>query len=177
MVTKIYILEANSSGMKKIRNFKKKQLDALLNDILGTKPFEAIRSQYGFNNGDSRMVSAKTDLFVINDDPFYIYKINLTIPEIVIQKEINTCNSILVYNRDRDVLYTNDWKGNRPELGRQGKYFIYEKLENLIKTCFLSFLSHFSQARKTISHVELSPHISHFRPTSFLLTFLIPVSR
>ncbi|MBN2121084.1 MAG: hypothetical protein JW734_08565 [Candidatus Omnitrophica bacterium] len=81
----------------------------------------------GFRFGDSRIRYAEGFVYVINDDPHFIFKIDPKIPEIIIQIPFKTYNGVLEYNKVKNVLYTAEWLyRGEPGENIDPDYFIYE---------------------------------------------------
>lgn len=74
--------------------------------------------------GDSRITFADTFLFTAQENPSYLYKVDLTIPEVAGKEHIEAYINCMSYNRARNVLYTNEWYVDISK--RPPKYCIYE---------------------------------------------------
>ncbi|MBN2121085.1 MAG: hypothetical protein JW734_08570 [Candidatus Omnitrophica bacterium] len=66
----------------------------------------------GFNNGDSRSEYAEGFVYVINDNAYYLYKIDPAASKIALQVPFEKMTIALEYNRVKDVLYTMEWCDN-----------------------------------------------------------------
>jgi len=74
-----------------------------------------------------RMVSSKDYLFLIDDGPFFVHKIDLEKRKVIKQKRIKTLNGEIIYNKNRNVLYTVEWsKDHFYEMPYGLQHFIYE---------------------------------------------------
>ncbi len=74
-----------------------------------------------------RMVSSKDYLFLIDDGPFLVHKIDLKKRKVIEQRRIKTLNSEIIYNKNRNVLYTIEWsKDHFYEIPYGLQHFIYE---------------------------------------------------
>lgn len=83
-------------------------------------------SSEGFDlGGDSYLLSEGNLLFIANEDPLYIYKIDITIPKIIIQKNINFCTNALAYDKTNNSLYLVNSQSNYPEV-RSYEYYLFE---------------------------------------------------
>jgi len=76
-----------------------------------------------------KLVSSKDYLFLIDDGPFLVHKIDLEKRKVIKQREIKTKNSKLIYDKNRNVLYTTEWfkyNDENPKDVYGLQYFIYE---------------------------------------------------
>ncbi|MBN2121081.1 MAG: hypothetical protein JW734_08550 [Candidatus Omnitrophica bacterium] len=81
----------------------------------------------GFSYGDSRVEYGLGFVYVINDDDFFLYKIDPAVPEIKSQVEFKKMTGVLKQNKIKDVLYTADWHDLDAVKKRvKPSYFIYE---------------------------------------------------
>lgn len=103
----------------------RKQRNLVIVNMNNNQVKNTIYSESFGDGGDSYLVKGEDVLYVMNEEPKYIYKIDTKRAQIIEQKPISSINSNLVFNTKQAMLYSTD-------------IFLTDKDKNKMNSFFLS---------------------------------------